>query len=358
MTQQCVVKAQSITDGQQYCLRRVPGFRAKDDSSLLAIDKWKDIDHPNVVRVREAFTTRAFGDSSLIVVYDFKPLSMSLKRRIIDQHEIFSEGRLWRIVLQITSGLKAIHSAGLSARMLNAATVLIAPEDRVYLNSCGLVDLLMVDAAYIVDVAQQEDLRAIGQILDLALGMNPENIATIQGQAPAIVPGASFSADFKQLFGYLHGRMTPVIAIDDILRLAGPRMFAELDSARRDADLYRTNLAHEAANGRLARLLCKLNFITERPEHTMDPEWSETGDRYLIKLFRDYVFHLVDDVGRPVLDMAHVIGNLNKLDAGSAEKIMLMSRDEQSCLVVTYSEIKRCVDGAYSDLAAASRFRK
>ncbi|KAJ1937866.1 PAB-dependent poly(A)-specific ribonuclease subunit 3, partial [Linderina macrospora] len=358
MSQQCVVKAQSINDGKQYCLRRVPGFRAKDDSSLHIIDKWKDIDHPNVVRVREAFTTRAFGDSSLIVVYDFKAMAMSLKRRIIDQQEIVSEARLWRVVLQITSALKAIHSAGLSARMLNAATVLITPEDRVYLNSCGLADLLMPETGYIIDVAQQEDLRAIGQILGLILGMNPENIAGIQGQTPAILPGASFSADFKQLFAYLHGRMTPVIAIDDVLRLAGPRMFAELDSARREADLYRTSLARETANGRIARLLCKLNFITERPEHIMDPEWSETGDRYLIKLFRDYVFHLVDDASRPVLDMAHVVGNLNKLDAGSSEKIMLMSRDGQSCLVVTYSEIKRCVDAAYGDLTVAARARK
>jgi hypothetical protein len=27
-----------------------------------------------------------------------------------------------------------------------------------------------------------------------------------------------------------------------------------------------------------------------------DPAWSETGDRYLLKLFRDYVFHQVKHV--------------------------------------------------------------
>lgn len=45
----------------------------------------------------------------------------------------------------------------------------------------------------------------------------------------------------------------------------------------------------------------------------MDPGWSETGDRYLIKLFRDYVFHQVDENGRPVVDMVHVLTCLNKV---------------------------------------------
>jgi ABC-type uncharacterized transport system YnjBCD ATPase subunit len=45
----------------------------------------------------------------------------------------------------------------------------------------------------------------------------------------------------------------------------------------------------------------------------MDPSWSETGDRYLLKLFRDYVFHQVDEMGNPVVDMAHVLQCLNKV---------------------------------------------
>jgi PAB-dependent poly(A)-specific ribonuclease subunit 3 len=45
----------------------------------------------------------------------------------------------------------------------------------------------------------------------------------------------------------------------------------------------------------------------------MDPTWAETGDRYLLKLFRDYVFHQVSETGQPVIDMAHVISCLNKV---------------------------------------------
>lgn len=49
-----------------------------------------------------------------------------------------------------------------------------------------------------------------------------------------------------------------------------------------------------------------------------EPRWSETGDRYIIKLFRDYVFHQVDENGNPVVDLAHVLACLNKV---STEKI-------------------------------------
>lgn len=86
----------------------------------------------------------------------------------------------------------------------------------------------------------------------------------------------------------------------------------------------------------------------------MDPQWSETGDRYLIKLFRDHVFHQVDESNRPILDISHVLTALNKVDVGVDEKIMLMSRDEQSCLIVRYKDIRACVDAAFSDLCKAA----
>lgn len=85
----------------------------------------------------------------------------------------------------------------------------------------------------------------------------------------------------------------------------------------------------ELENARFVRLLCKFGFINERPEylylssffpalHTpllrfaLEPRWSETGDRYIIKLFRDYVFHQVDEHGKPLLNMSHVLTCLNK----------------------------------------------
>lgn len=60
----------------------------------------------------------------------------------------------------------------------------------------------------------------------------------------------------------------------------------------------------------------------------MDVTWSETGDRYMLKLFRDYLFHSVNEDGTPWLDHAHIIQCLNKLDAGILEKVQNHSRQE------------------------------
>lgn len=63
------------------------------------------------------------------------------------------------------------------------------------------------------------------------------------------------------------------------------------------------------------------NFILR---FNLDPAWSETGDRYMLKLFRDYLFHQVTEEGRPWLDMAHIIQTLNKLDAGSSDTVIFI----------------------------------
>ena len=47
----------------------------------------------------------------------------------------------------------------------------------------------------------------------------------------------------------------------------------------------------------------------------MDPSWSETGDRYLLKLFRDYLFHQVTENGVPWVDLAHIVACLNKVSS-------------------------------------------
>lgn len=124
----------------------------------------------------------------------------------------------------------------------------------------------------------------------------------------------------------------------------------------------------------------KFSFATFRLN--MDVTWSETGDRYMLKLFRDYLFHSVTDDGTPWLDHAHIVQCLNKLDAGTLEKVsihpviaqlwpnvrnksftcrfrfllqvQLMSRDEQSILIVTYEELKHCLDQAFCELTANS----
>jgi PAB-dependent poly(A)-specific ribonuclease subunit 3 len=72
-------------------------------------------------------------------------------------------------------------------------------------------------------------------------------------------------------------------------------------------DTLHSELSREVENGRLARLLIKMGTINERPEYEGDRNWSENGERYMLKLFRDYVFHQVDAQGAPVIDLGHII---------------------------------------------------
>lgn len=58
-----VYKAQCTLDGKYYVLRRLENFRLNHEAAIGLVERWRRIRHPSIVSVREAFTTRAFGDS-------------------------------------------------------------------------------------------------------------------------------------------------------------------------------------------------------------------------------------------------------------------------------------------------------
>ena len=74
------------------------------------------------------------------------------------------------------------------------------------------------------------------------------------------------------------------------------------------------------------------------------------SDCYILKLFRDYVFHQADGSGRPVMDLGHVVSSLNKLDAADEEKIVLASRDGKNILVLSFADVAWCLEKAYQEL--------
>lgn len=134
---------------------------------MQVVDTWKQFSHPNCVKLREVFTTKAFGDNSLILVYDlhlgsqnllakyFTPLSngygssgtafsgdarpfshlqrtggklynwivimskFQLKSTIfynLANGPMLQENDIWNIIIQLTCGLRAIHQANLACR--------------------------------------------------------------------------------------------------------------------------------------------------------------------------------------------------------------------------------------------------
>lgn len=223
----------------------------------------------------------------------------------------------------------------------------------------GILDVLTFDSQgnppSAIQHYQQEDLVYLGKVV-LALACNTVMaIKRDNFQNSMELIARNYSADLKNFFLYLLTNQTRPRSINDIMPMIGARFYTQLDSAQLRSDVIENELTKEVENGRLFRLLAKLGTINERPEYNLDMQWSETGDRYMLKLFRDYLFHQVDQTGAPWIDMAHIVQCLNKLDSGSPERICLTSRDEQSVLVVSYAELKQNYERAFSELLSSSQ---
>ncbi|KAH7311168.1 hypothetical protein B0J17DRAFT_687744 [Rhizoctonia solani] len=507
-----VYRAVNNRDGNTYVFYRVENCRLPHDSALTTIEAWANMPHPSIVRPHEAFTTRAFNDQSLVVVYEYHPLARTLQAQhlapstppgpnarsqqsspaksrtfspargnftpphfgpgsptsqfagsppfnspafaasafgipnaqsfgfpqsfsgyqfqtpvnranslppsasitqALSQSASFNsfpgpfspqsqfspqmhprtstqgsavpfsqqmgtqpldERMLWTYLLQLANAVRVVHGRGMAFRGLDAKRVLVTGVGRVRINTVGLIDIMTYDGQSTPEVYLQEDLISLGSLL-LQLVCGTSNLSQFSSQPPATQSPARrhannnannpvnqqnlasaqaltrFSPLLRQAVVWL---VTPAVGktIEHLFKEISPAIIgAEMDAMLDQTDMLESELSRELENGRLVRLLCKFGFINERPEFDHDPRWAETGDRYIIKLFRDHVFHQVDARGKPVLNLTHVFVNLNKLDAGSEERLMLVSRDERNCLVVSYKEIKTCIENAYRDLA-------
>jgi len=371
-----VYKATSSRDGHNYTLRRVEGFRLTNEAAIRTVQNWKRISNSSLVQVHDAFTGRWFNDSSLIVVTDYHPLSQTLaeKHFTAGRHagagrpQIIPENDLWSYIVQVASALRTIHEGGVAAQTVVPSKIIITSKNRLRLNGCGVLDVVQYEQRRPLNELQRSDLEDLGRSI---LGL-----ATRNQTAHANIPKAldlvsrSYTERLRACIAWL---LTPPplpqegtevtqqsaeYNITSLLTNIADKVVAAFDSTLHLEDDLTTNLMRELENGRIVRLLTKLNVILERPESsataTSNSSWSETGERYYLKLFRDYVFHQVDADGRPVLDLGHIVTCLNKLDAGVDEKVQLVSRDEQNLFVVSYREIKRGFESAWGELSKAA----
>ena len=382
-------KAVSSKDGYTYGLRRLEGFRLTDERAVRNIQLWKRIHNGSLVTVHDAFTTRAFGDSSLIIVTDYHPLSQTLAERHFNQPSRHPNSRaptqyvpdqeLWGYIVQLASALKAIHTNGLAARLVVPQKVLLTSKNRVRLNACGILDITQFEQTRSLEDLQEDDLTQLGRLILCIATKSATAHHNTQRSMEQLT--RMYGEKMRDAVTWLLAP-TPSTSIIDIssdhgidtfLTMISSQVMATFDASLHESDSLTSNLSRELENARLVRLMTKLNVILERPDatsnaHSLNPNqppapsslnhassaWSETGERYYLKLFRDYVFHQIESEGRPVLDLGHILGCLNKLDAGVDEKVLLVSRDEQNCFVVSYREIKRGVESAWNEIVKAS----
>lgn len=403
------------------CVRRVQNFRLTNSKCMVLVEQWKKLQHTNLVSLRQVFTSKAFGDQSMLFIYDFFPGAETLMAKHFTQGPPFfdqfgfptadfastkvnkfgmtskmggpgssfhpaggvggpggmgmhnngssgggggsgllPETMIWTYVVQLASALRHIHTAGLACRTLDPTKILVINKTRLLLNCCGMFDVLTFDPTASNPMAamahyQQEDLIALGKIV-LALACNSflaiqrENLQSSMGLVTT-----NYSSDMRNLIMYLLTDPNRVKSVNDLMPMVGARFYVALDEAHQRIDLMEAELARDVESARLFRLLTKLSTVVDRAELNGDESWSEYGDRYMLKLFRDYVFHQVMEDGRPWLDMAHVVACLNKFDAGVSDKVCLMSRDEQNVLVVSYAELKECLVQSYAECMQSAK---
>ncbi|MEW5313570.1 MAG: hypothetical protein WDW38_005128 [Sanguina aurantia] len=359
----------SAYDGQAYALRRIDCQQVLPSPELLnqaeeVVEAWSSLaNHPNLVALSTAFISSELdGSPALFFAHNYHPgavtvtkahLSPSVTASGLTVTQQVPEETIWSILLQLTAALRVVHSAGLALRPagLHPSKVLLTGCGRVRAGCVGVLDVLSGDLhAEFEDLSflHRQDLTALGQLLltlscfglstlpslEVASTHRSHDLLRVTASLLASSAGGGL-ASWRQLAGVL-----------------ADRSLMEMEATMAVGDALVDELSKECENGRLMRLMVKLDQIHNRTEEDMDPSWSETGDRHLLSLFRTFVFHQSSEEGGPQLDWGHVVETLNKLDAGVSEQILLMSADEQSMVVVSYADIRTCLDSAYAELRA------
>ncbi|ETS84802.1 hypothetical protein PFICI_02827 [Pestalotiopsis fici W106-1] len=356
-----VYKATSKKNGHVYCLRRLQGARVSGkESTNTPLSKWKRISSGGIVTPVEVFTSRDFGDTSLIFIHNYHPCSKTLAEQHFTGGRFkpsIAESSLWSYISQICNALKTIHNGELAARCIHPTKIILTEKNRIRLSACMILDVLEYDNPRPLAELQHEDLVDLGKLI-LSLCLNQNQIHNVQASWQSFQQ-TNYSAELKELVFWL---ISPPSAeapeqkhIGFLLQSIAHHLFDSFDASLHAYDEITSEIHKELENGRIARLLMKLGTINERPEFDNDPNWAENGERYTLKLFRDYVFHQVDANNNPVLNLGHMLSCLNKLDAGIDEKVFMTSRDHQTSFVVTYKELKKQVTNAFQELQKAGQ---
>ncbi|KAI3638108.1 hypothetical protein MIR68_003719 [Amoeboaphelidium protococcarum] len=389
----------SAVDSSFVTMIRVCGYKPLDEKILLSLGKYINgslVDLPGVVKLKEAFSTRYFGDDSLMFIYDsfssstplYHAFPLYVTDQNIDRRVIIDE--VWSVLVQLLSLLHQIFQSGLFVGILNPFTIMRSYSGQIRLAYLGISHVLYSQSqsyttGQLIHSQLNDLMQAVTLVASLALQcVAPDMINQPQQIIPAFIntfcndvnskSGVPEEQDLKNLIlfildayhtemnnvqsGYVVEKQIASKIISQCFPVMAPKLIQETQRAYAMADVIQSSMKREIENGRLFRLMVKLNAILERDHLLGDTTWAQTGDRYTLSLLRDYIFHQqapgVNGMHVPILNMAHVLKCLNKLDCGSEENVLLVSRDESNCLILSWRDLKQCTERCFQELATAS----
>ncbi|PAV62108.1 hypothetical protein WR25_07507 [Diploscapter pachys] len=257
-------KALSVRDGVPYYIRRLHGFRTQNTKQMQPLENWKKLVHVNVAQLREYVTNcRAFGDYSLLLVYDYYPLAETLKVRHfgkgsgfidalsgakISQHNPNSMGVgvqeviIWSYIVQLASAIRCIHASGLAIKGLQASKVLVYGKNKVLISCGGLMDITTSEAMPIQQ-QQAEDLNAFGRILLALATGNPVAARRDLLQQSMHYMSTHYTQDFQKIVTFLLSPSSSRRTIHEIMPLIGAKFYAQLEAAQIKNDSLEAELS-------------------------------------------------------------------------------------------------------------------
>jgi hypothetical protein len=183
-------RATKVDDGLNYCLKRIHGIRTHSQDGYKNLQKWTSIRTANIVSLHTAFTIKAFGDQSVMFVYDYHPAAETLMQRHFVQN-YFGKKRpqpsnfeplIWTYVVQLTAALRTLHTNDLAYRQMYPTNILVSGRSRIRLNYPAISDILSGEANEVIRF-QQEDLVHLGRVI---LGLCVNSSQPFQGDQAII----------------------------------------------------------------------------------------------------------------------------------------------------------------------------
>ena len=372
-------KVISNIDGRNYVMRRIHNIKSnliEPQHIVKVFQMWKKLQNVNIVSVKDIFVTTKFNDSSLCLIYDYYPKAISLYEAHFINFPLLpiTQEYLWTYLIQLTSGIKAAHKLDLIlGDSLNWEKIIVTNNPAMIKISGIAANDLLSDNLNKTPVELQElkqkDYLKLGRLLiQLASNMSPStnsggvnnsntvNTSSMENNMNKIhkdnleIDQLSVDSSFKEVLKYLTDKENKDKNIRDLTVLFIDQLYSNFNALKKYDEFLNNTLRTELENSRLFRLICKLNFIFGRIESRIDINWSESGEKFPIILFYDFVFHQVDETGKPVMDLTHVLRCLNKLDAGVAEKLVLVTPDEMNCIIISYKELKDLIESTFRSL--------
>jgi PAB-dependent poly(A)-specific ribonuclease subunit 3 len=251
------------------------------------MEKWAPLNHPGICTLDRCFVAQR----AVFFVHQYIPGARSIRERWSGP---LPEAVVWSAIVQLVSVIRRVHASNLAVQTLNLAHVLCILDSsqmrlRVHLSCVGVMDALEFEARKPLLEVQQLDIRNLGRlIVSMATGTEittSTDSETINNCERFFVQ--NYSRELHNLcFTLIRSPVPPTIL--DVSRAMAGRFLDELDAGHVSLDAAESALAAEYESGRALRLLLKLGFVNERPEFGPNRRWAQSGDCYVLTLFRDY----------------------------------------------------------------------